>query len=134
MAAAAAAASRWRAVFGGTRTLMAAAKASSASSSSAPTKRASTKKPKSTSTRPTGIQKVVQVSPQLSSFLGASYSSRPQAVKLVWEYIKLHDLQNPENKREVFCDENLKSIFSGKDRVGFQEITRLLSSHFVKSG
>lgn len=43
-------------------------------------------------------------------------------------------LQNPENKREVFCDERLKSIFDGKDKVRFQEITRLLSSHFVKSG
>ncbi|KAE8055453.1 hypothetical protein FH972_012293 [Carpinus fangiana] len=130
--ASAAAASRWRAVFGGTRTLMAAAKEPSASSSSASAKGASTMK--FTSARGSGIQKVVPISPQLGRFLGASYSSRTQAIKLIWEYIKLHQLQNPENKREVFCDERLKSIFDGKDRVGFPEITRLLSSHFPKSG
>lgn len=42
-------------------------------------------------------------------------------------------LQNPTNKREIFCDEKLKSIFDGKDRVGFLEIGKLLSSHFVKT-
>ncbi|XP_062147583.1 protein TRI1-like [Alnus glutinosa] len=113
---------------------MAAAKAFSASSSSAPAKRASTKKPTSRYKGPPGIQKVVQVSPQLGRFLDVSYCSRTLAVKWIWVYIKRHDLQNPENKREVFCDEELKSIFPGKDRVGFQDITRLLSSHFVKSG
>ncbi|XP_059444272.1 uncharacterized protein LOC132176160 isoform X1 [Corylus avellana] len=110
---------------------MAAAKESSASSSST---------------------KVVLISPQLGCFLGASYCSRTQAVKLIWEYIKLHHLQggghdrgfkthrgfltflifcpllNPENKREVFCDERLKSIFDGKDKVGFQEITSAVES------
>jgi chromatin remodeling complex protein RSC6 len=89
--ASAAAASRWRAVFGGTRTLMAAAKEPSASSSSASAKGASTKK--FTSARGSGIQKVVPISPQLGRFLGASYSSRTQAIKLIWEYIKLHQLQ-----------------------------------------
>jgi upstream activation factor subunit UAF30 len=93
MAAAAAAASRWRAVFGGTRTLMAAAKAFSASSSSAPAKRASTKKPTSRYKGPPGIQKVVQVSPQLGRFLDVSYCSRTLAVKWIWVYIKRHDLQ-----------------------------------------
>ncbi|XP_040989487.1 zinc finger CCCH domain-containing protein 19-like, partial [Juglans microcarpa x Juglans regia] len=58
----------------------------------------------------------------------------PLAIKKVWEYVKLHNLQNPANKREIFCDEKLKSIFPGKDAVGFQEVTKLLSIHFVKSG
>lgn len=42
-------------------------------------------------------------------------------------------LQNPADKREVFCDETLKQIFEGKDKVGFLEIAKLLSSHFVKT-
>ncbi|KAG6635898.1 hypothetical protein CIPAW_11G075000 [Carya illinoinensis] len=40
--------------------------------------------------------------------------------------------RNPANKKEIFCDEKLKSIFEGKDAVGFQEIVKLLSVHFVK--
>lgn len=42
-------------------------------------------------------------------------------------------VQNPTNKREIFCDEKLKSIFDGKDKVGFLEIGKLLSRHFVKN-
>ena len=40
-----------------------------------------------------GIQKVVPVSAQLGKFLGASEASRTDAIKKVWEYIKLHNLQ-----------------------------------------
>jgi len=43
-------------------------------------------------------------------------------------------MQNPSNKREVLCDAKLKTIFGGKDKVGFTEIARLLSNHFEKSG
>lgn len=42
-------------------------------------------------------------------------------------------LQNPENKREILCDEKLKAIFEGKNAVGFLEIGKLLSPHFVKT-
>lgn len=40
-----------------------------------------------------GLQKVVPVSPQLGKFLGASEASRTDAIKKVWEHIKLHNLQ-----------------------------------------
>lgn len=82
----------------------------------------------------TGIRKPVPVSPVLSKFVGAPEVSRTDAVKKVWEYIKLHNLQNPANKKEIRCDEKLKTIFDGKDTVGFVEIARLLSQHFPKSG
>ncbi|KAK7252594.1 hypothetical protein RIF29_36651 [Crotalaria pallida] len=80
-----------------------------------------------------GIQKVVPVSSELGKFVGASQVSRTDAVKKVWEYIKLQNLQNPENKKEIFCDAKLKTIFDGKEKVGFTEIARLLSNHFAKS-
>ncbi|KAK7853024.1 hypothetical protein CFP56_037172 [Quercus suber] len=44
-----------------------------------------------------GSQKVVQFSPQLGKFLdGATESSRTHAIKKVWEHIKLHHIQLPE--------------------------------------
>ncbi|KAF5749131.1 SWIB complex BAF60b domain-containing family protein [Tripterygium wilfordii] len=96
-------------------------------------------KPKLKSTTPTiskaaGILKVTPVSPALGDFLGAPESSRTEAVKKIWAHIKLHNLQNPENKREIFCDQKLKTLFDGKDKVGFLEIGKLLSGHFVKTG
>ena len=74
--------SRWRAVFGGTTTLMNAAKEKA--------KTTTTTKARSN----IGIQKVLQISPQLGKFLdGATESSRTHAVKKVWEHVKLHHLQ-----------------------------------------
>ncbi|KAJ1380932.1 SWIB/MDM2 domain [Sesbania bispinosa] len=40
-----------------------------------------------------GIQKVVPVSSELGKFLGSPEVSRTDAVKRVWEYIKLQNLQ-----------------------------------------
>ncbi|KAL5710939.1 hypothetical protein ACHQM5_021444 [Ranunculus cassubicifolius] len=37
-----------------------------------------------------------------------------------------------ENKKIIVCDEKLKQIFAGKDRVGFLEISGLLNPHFIK--
>ncbi|KAK7309445.1 hypothetical protein RJT34_06182 [Clitoria ternatea] len=96
--------------------------------------KATSKKTVSSRSTNAGIQKVVPVSSELGRFLGAPQVSRTDAVKRVWEYIKLQNLQNPTNKREIFCDAKLKTIFDGKDKVGFTEIARLLSNHFAKSG
>lgn len=64
------------------------------------------------------------------SFLSV-YSCR---LFIFWRMTSYVILQNPANKKEIFCDEKLKSIFEGKDAVGFQEIVKLLSVHFVKYG
>nr|VDD44272.1 unnamed protein product [Brassica oleracea] len=81
-----------------------------------------------------GILKTVPVSKTLASFAGESELSRATAVKKVWEHIKGNNLQNPENRKEIICDDKLKTIFEGKDKVGFTEIAKLLSPHFPKSG
>ncbi|KAL4325870.1 hypothetical protein GQ457_11G020320 [Hibiscus cannabinus] len=70
---------------------------------------------------------------KLGKFLGASEASRTGTIKKVWEYIKRHNLQNPANKKEIICDDKLKTIFDGKDTVGMFEVTKYLSPHFVKS-
>ncbi|XP_057497961.1 upstream activation factor subunit UAF30-like [Actinidia eriantha] len=114
-----------RGVFKGCRALMAAAKATTPKPSSAA----------KTTAKPTpAILKPLPVSPALSQFLGVPEAARTEAVKKVWEYIKLHNLQNPTNKREILCDSKLKTIFEGKEKVGMLEIAKLLSGHFVKTG
>ncbi|XP_059647863.1 uncharacterized protein LOC132294134 [Cornus florida] len=82
---------------------------------------------------PRGIMKPRRVSPEMRDFLGGVPEiPRTQALKQIWAYIKEHNLQDPENKKIVVCDENLKKIFAGKERVGFLEITGLISPHFLK--
>ncbi|OMP02206.1 hypothetical protein COLO4_11280 [Corchorus olitorius] len=107
-------------VFGKCRLLIAATKTSSASFASS-------------ALNGGGLQRAVPISPQLGKFLGASQASRTGALKKVWDYIKLHNLQNPANRKEILCDDKLKKIFAGKDSVGMFEITKLLSPHFQKS-
>ncbi|CAM8904613.1 unnamed protein product [Rhodiola kirilowii] len=79
-----------------------------------------------------GITKPIKVSPALSKFVGAPEVSRAETMKKIWEYVKLHNLQNPSNKREIICDAELKTIFSGKDSVGMLEIAKLITPHFIK--
>ncbi|XAR55731.1 hypothetical protein NMG60_11035915 [Bertholletia excelsa] len=82
---------------------------------------------------PRGIMKPRRVSPEMQAFLGGvSEIPRTQALKQIWAYIKEQNLQDPENKKVIICDEKLKSIFAGRDRVGFLEIAGLMNPHFLK--
>ncbi|XP_047972341.1 protein TRI1-like [Salvia hispanica] len=82
---------------------------------------------------PRGIMKPRRVSPEMQAFLGGvAEIPRTQALKEIWAYIKAQNLQDPANKKVIICDENLKTIFAGKDRVGFLEIAGLISPHFLK--
>ncbi|KAL3645812.1 hypothetical protein CASFOL_010992 [Castilleja foliolosa] len=83
--------------------------------------------------RNTGILKVQPVSPALAKFLGSAEASRTDAVKKVWAYVKSNNLQNPANKKEIYCDDTLKEIFDGNDKVDFLGVAKLLSSHFRKT-
>ncbi|KAJ4805940.1 SWIB/MDM2 domain superfamily protein [Rhynchospora pubera] len=81
--------------------------------------------------QPKGITKPTPISPELQSFVGAPEISRTQALKIVWAYIKEHDLQDPNDKKVIVCDDRLKKLF-GKERVGFLEVSKLLNPHFKK--
>lgn len=79
-----------------------------------------------------GIMIPAPVSPELKKFLGVSEIPRTEAMKKIWEHIKANNLQNPANKREILCDEKLKSIFGRKENVNMLEIAKLISPHFIK--
>ncbi|EEF43575.1 uncharacterized protein LOC8280983 [Ricinus communis] len=82
--------------------------------------------------RPRGIMKPRRVSPEMAELVGASEIPRTQALKRIWAHIKENNLQDPENKKIIICDEKLKKIFGGRDRVGFLEVAGLISPHFLK--
>ncbi|KAK9431337.1 hypothetical protein V1505DRAFT_385291 [Lipomyces doorenjongii] len=70
------------------------------------------------------------LSPQLASFLGVSELSRPEAVKNIWTYIKEHHLQNPEDKREILCDDKMRPVFG--DKVHMFTMNKILANHLYK--
>lgn len=71
------------------------------------------------------------LSSQLQLVVGSGRMSRPQVVKQLWVYIKAHELQDPNDKRKVKCDEKLQAVFK-KPVVGMFEMNKLLGNHLYK--
>jgi chromatin remodeling complex protein RSC6 len=72
--------------------------------------------------------KALKPSDELADVIGATPVARTEAVKLMWDYIKSNNLQNPANKRNILADAKLKKVF-GKDEVTMFELTGLLGKH-----
>ena len=54
--------------------------------------------------------------------------SRGEVVSKIWEYIRSHNLQNPENRREILADDKLTKVF-GTDKVTMFEMNKHLARH-----
>ncbi|XP_009774096.1 upstream activation factor subunit UAF30 isoform X2 [Nicotiana tabacum] len=75
-----------------------------------------------------GFNKPCALSPQLQKLVGESELGRPEVVKKIWAYIREKNLQNPQNKRKILCDEVLSEIFRAKTIDMFQ-MNKVLSKH-----
>jgi upstream activation factor subunit UAF30 len=80
------------------------------------------------------LNKKLKPSTQFAVILGSQEPlSRPEGVKRLWDYVKKHDLQNPENKREILADENLRPLF-GKDKITMFEVGKIVNSNLQEEG
>ena len=68
------------------------------------------------------------LSPELEAVVGKGPMPRTEVVKQLWVYIKKHNLQNPQNKRNILADDKLKPVF-GKSEVTMFEMTKLIGPH-----
>jgi upstream activation factor subunit UAF30 len=75
------------------------------------------------------FMKPVQPDETLAAVVGNQPLARTELTKKVWEYIRSHNLQDPENKTFIKADDALKKVFDGKDRVSMFEMTKLISGH-----
>ena len=76
----------------------------------------------------TAFMKELAPSPELAAIVGTQPLSRTEVTKRIWDYIKARNLQNPANKRNVLCDEQLKAVM-GKDEVTMFEMAKLIGLH-----
>jgi DNA topoisomerase-1 len=90
-------------------------------------KKAPAKKAKKKSNQP-----AYKLSAALSDVLGVEESSRPNATKKLWEYIKAHNLQDSKNKRLILPDPKLAKVLGTKEPVDMMKLSGLLSKHFKK--
>lgn len=75
------------------------------------------------------FMKPLEVSSELAEVVGKGPMPRSEVVKKLWVYIKKNNLQDPNNKRNINADENLKKVFGGKATVNMFEMTKLVSKH-----
>lgn len=74
--------------------------------------RKSQKKSSTNTNQKNGFFKEKLVSPELREIINLERCPRPQVVKQLWAYIKEHDLQDPEDKRQIKCDTGLEKLFN----------------------
>jgi upstream activation factor subunit UAF30 len=74
------------------------------------------------------LQKPLQPSAELAAVIGSHRLSRGQVVSKIWDYVRSHNLQNPENRREILADDKLRKVF-GKDKVTMFEMNKHLAQH-----
>jgi upstream activation factor subunit UAF30 len=80
--------------------------------------------------KPNALQKPLQPSKELAAVVGPEPLPRGEVVSKVWEYIKKHELQNPENRREILVDDTLEAVF-GKKKVTMFEMNKYLAQHLT---
>lgn len=53
-----------------------------------------------------------------------------QIVRQLWVYIRKHNLQDPENKRKIICDDALRLVFE-TDCTDMFKMNKLLAKHIL---
>ncbi len=76
--------------------------------------------------------KPVQPDEKLAAIIGNQPLSRTDVTKKLWDYIRSHNLQDPQNKTFIKADDQLKQVFDGRDRVSMFEMTKLVFNHVNK--
>ena len=74
------------------------------------------------------FQKPLALSAQLSALLNETQLSRPQTVKKIWEYIRANNLQDPSDKRQIICDDQMRSVFKS-DKVHMFTMNKIINTH-----
>jgi len=89
-----------------------------------------TREKKASGDKVNALQKRLQPSEELPAVIGSGPLPRGEMVSKIWEYIRSHNLQNPEDRREIVADDKLRRVF-GKDKVTMFEMNKHLAAHLT---
>jgi len=87
---------------------------------------------------PSGFAKPCKISNDLCDFIGVEHGaemSRTDITRHINSYVKEKNLNNPENRREFFPDQKLKTILNitNGEKVTYFILQRLIAHHFPPS-
>jgi len=66
----------------------------------------------------------------LAAVIGAEPIARTQVIKKLWDYIKVNNLQDADNKRAINADDKLLAVF-GKPQVSMFELAGIVGKHLL---
>ena len=75
-----------------------------------------------------GEVKVRRVQYQIFGIAYRTQLSRPQTVKRIWAYVRERDLQDPNDKRMIRCDDGLRAVFK-QDKVHMFTMNKILGQN-----
>ena len=61
--------------------------------------------------------------------VGPGPLTRTEITKKVWDYIRQHKLQDPQNRRNINADDKLRALFGGKMQATMFELTKFVNQH-----
>jgi upstream activation factor subunit UAF30 len=88
--------------------------------------------PKNKTKRKVGTQPPYRLSEHLRAVVGKDVLPRPQVVQGIWSYIRENNLQNPDDKRQIICDEKLKKVMGGKSKVTMFNMNTHITKHLLE--
>ncbi len=94
-------------------------------------KTAATDKKKATKSSSKGFGKEQELSKELAAIVGAPKMARTEVTKKLWDYIKSHDLQDPNDKRMIRPDATLAKVFGSKEPVSMFKLATILNNHLT---
>lgn len=75
------------------------------------------------------FMKPMQISDELAAVVGHGPMPRTEVAKKLWEYIKKHKLQDPNNKRNIVPDQKLAKVFGSSQPINMFKMTSKVSAH-----
>lgn len=79
--------------------------------------------------KPSAFMKPVQVSETLAEIVGQGPMARTEVTKKLWEYIKKHQLQDAQNKRNINPDAKLAKVLGSDQPIDMFKMTSKISKH-----
>ena len=55
-----------------------------------------------------------------------------QVVKAIWQYVKSRNLQDPNDRRQIICDDALRAVCDGESAVSGFGINKYISRHLLR--
>jgi chromatin remodeling complex protein RSC6 len=75
------------------------------------------------------FMKPMRISDDLAAVIGQGPMARTEVAKKLWEYIKKHKLQDPQNKRTIVPDQKLAKVFGSSQPINMFKMTSKVSAH-----